>query len=44
MGNIPIRKIKIFQSEKGKHFQSDLVYREMAEEEQQQDKNKLKRP
>ena len=32
----PISKRKIFQLEKGKHFQYELVNREMAEEQQQQ--------
>ena len=34
MENIPIRKRKIFQLEKGKYFQSETVNWKMAEEEQ----------
>ena len=41
MENIPIRERKIFQLivGNGKHFQSELVNQEMAEE-QQEDENK----
>ena len=39
-----IRERKIFQLGNGKYFQSELVNWEMAEEQDQEDKNKCIRP